>query len=162
MIAFDGRKKPAFFDLQRIYKATAADRLRRRRRRRGRDRGRDGGLRYHRRPPMATKTDTTKLDITPASAAPRAPRAACAARARSPASSTAAARIRVPFAVDARELRHALAGAGAVLDLALDGESAARPCSRTPSVHPVRGEIMHVDLLRVDLNEAIHATVPSS
>lgn len=64
----------------------------------------------------------------------------------------------VSFTVDARELRHALAGSGAVVELSYDGSS-------TPAVlkdsqrHPVRGEIMHVDLLRVDLNKAIHAVV---
>jgi large subunit ribosomal protein L25 len=64
----------------------------------------------------------------------------------------------VSFTVDARELRHALAASGAVLDLELEGGS-------TPAVlkdaqyHPVRGETMHVDLLRVRLDVAIHATV---
>jgi len=64
----------------------------------------------------------------------------------------------VSFTVDARELRHALAARGAVLDLQLEGAS-------TPAVlkdaqyHPVRGETMHVDLLRVRLDVAIHATV---
>src|SRR4051812_4835265 len=64
----------------------------------------------------------------------------------------------VPFDVDARELRHALHAAGAVLEVALDGET-------TPAVlkdaqrHPVRGDTMHIDLLRVRLDVAIHATV---
>jgi large subunit ribosomal protein L25 len=64
----------------------------------------------------------------------------------------------VAFAVDARELRHALHGAGAVLDVQLDGKS-------TPAVlkdaqrHPLRGETTHVDLLRVDLSKPIQATV---
>jgi len=65
----------------------------------------------------------------------------------------------VCFEVDARELRHALAGSGAVLELALDGKT-------TPAVvkdsqrHPVRGELLHIDLLRVDLNKEIQAVVP--
>ncbi|MEY2534462.1 MAG: large subunit ribosomal protein [bacterium] len=64
----------------------------------------------------------------------------------------------VPFQVDERELRHALAARGAVLELTLDGDT-------TPAVlkdshrHPVRGETMHVDFLRVRLDQAIHATV---
>jgi large subunit ribosomal protein L25 len=64
----------------------------------------------------------------------------------------------VPFHVDERELRHALAARGAVLELAIDGSS-------TPAVlkdahyHPVRGETLHVDFLRVRLDVAIHATV---
>jgi large subunit ribosomal protein L25 len=65
----------------------------------------------------------------------------------------------VSFTVDARELRHALAARGAVLDLQIDGSS--QPAVlKDAQYHPVRGETMHVDLLRVNLNVAIHATVP--
>jgi large subunit ribosomal protein L25 len=66
--------------------------------------------------------------------------------------------VAMPFAVDERELRHALAGRGAVVELELGGES-------TPAVlkdaqrHPVRGQTMHVDFLRVNLNVAIHSVV---
>jgi large subunit ribosomal protein L25 len=62
------------------------------------------------------------------------------------------------FAVDARELRHALAGSGAVLELSLDGQNTSAVLKDTQR-HPVRGEIIHVDLLRVDLNKAISAIV---
>jgi large subunit ribosomal protein L25 len=64
----------------------------------------------------------------------------------------------VAFAVDERELRHALAASGAVVELQLAGNA-------TPAVlqdaqrHPVRGHTMHVDFLRVNLNVAIHAVV---
>ena len=64
----------------------------------------------------------------------------------------------LPFAVDERELRHALAAQGAVVELQLDGEA-------TPAVlkdshrHPVRGQTLHVDFLRVRLDVAIHAIV---
>ncbi len=64
----------------------------------------------------------------------------------------------VPFAVDERELRHALAARGAVIELELGGDA-------TPAVlkdaqrHPVRGHTMHVDFLRVNLNVAIHSIV---
>ena len=64
----------------------------------------------------------------------------------------------MPFAVDERELRHALAARGAVVELELGGEA-------TPAVlkdaqrHPVRGHTMHVDFLRVNLNVAIHSIV---
>lgn len=63
----------------------------------------------------------------------------------------------LPFQVDARELRNALAHGGAVIQLTLDG-------TETPVVlkdhhrHPVTGNMLHVDLLRVDLNQRIHAT----
>jgi large subunit ribosomal protein L25 len=64
----------------------------------------------------------------------------------------------VAFSVDERELRHALAAQGAVIELQLDG-------SDTPAVlkdsyrHPVRGQTLHVDFLRVRLDVAIHAVV---
>lgn len=63
----------------------------------------------------------------------------------------------VPFQVDARELRIALAHGGAVIQLTLDG-------AQTPVVlkdhhrHPVTGNMLHVDMLRVDLTQKIHAT----
>jgi large subunit ribosomal protein L25 len=62
------------------------------------------------------------------------------------------------FSVESRQLRLALAHAGAVLDLDLGG-------STTPVVlkeldrHPVTGETMHLDLLRVRLDEKIQTTV---
>jgi large subunit ribosomal protein L25 len=64
----------------------------------------------------------------------------------------------VPFQVDERELRHALAARGAVLELAIGGDT-------TPAVlkdahyHPVRGGTLHVDFLRVRLDVAIHSVV---
>lgn len=64
----------------------------------------------------------------------------------------------VAIDVDARELRVALAASGAVLEVALDGDT-------TPAVlqaaqrDPVRGDTLHVDLLRVRLDQAIHAVV---
>ncbi len=64
------------------------------------------------------------------------------------------------FDADERELRHALAGAGAVLDLSVDGKKPTPVVLKEAQRHPVRGETMHVDLLRVNLNEAIHAVVP--
>jgi large subunit ribosomal protein L25 len=63
------------------------------------------------------------------------------------------------FSADARELRHALAASGAVLEVS-DGGSATPAILKSAQYHPVRGETMHVDLLRVDLNVAIAAVVP--
>jgi large subunit ribosomal protein L25 len=62
------------------------------------------------------------------------------------------------FSADARELRHALAASGAVLEVS-DGGSATPAILKSAQYHPVRGETMHVDLLRVDLNVAIAAVV---
>jgi large subunit ribosomal protein L25 len=63
------------------------------------------------------------------------------------------------FSVDARELRHALAAHGAVLEV-VDGGDATPAILKSAQYHPVRGETMHVDLLRVNLDVAIHAVVP--
>ena len=103
-------------------------------------------------------SQTTKLSITP----------------RDPEGSRATRRLRrsgrVPgilyggdgepltFSVDARELRHALAASGAVLEVVDEG-NATPAILKSAQYHPVRGETMHVDLLRVNLNVAIHAVV---
>jgi large subunit ribosomal protein L25 len=64
----------------------------------------------------------------------------------------------VAFAVDERELRHALAALGAVVELERDGKS--QPAVLKDSHrHPVRGQTLHVDFLRVRLDVAIHAVV---
>jgi large subunit ribosomal protein L25 len=65
----------------------------------------------------------------------------------------------VSFDADARELRLALAGAGAVLDLSVDGGKATPVVLKEAQRDPVRGEMVHVDLLRVRLDQAIHAVV---
>src|SRR5882724_8642353 len=63
------------------------------------------------------------------------------------------------FSVDARELRHALHGAGAVLEVTGDGTGTTAAVLKDSQRHPVRGEVMHIDLLRVDLNKPIQAPV---
>jgi large subunit ribosomal protein L25 len=65
----------------------------------------------------------------------------------------------VSFDADARELRLALAGSGAVLDLSVDGAKATPVVLKEAHRDPVRGETVHVDLLRVRLDEAIGAVV---
>jgi large subunit ribosomal protein L25 len=62
------------------------------------------------------------------------------------------------FSVDARELRHALAAKGAVVELSLDGQTTSAVVKDT-QLHPVRGETMHIDFVRVRLDVAIQATV---
>ncbi len=64
----------------------------------------------------------------------------------------------LPFAVDARELRHALQASGAVVELTLDGQSTSAVLKDSQH-HPVRGETTHVDFIRVDLSKPIHAVV---
>jgi large subunit ribosomal protein L25 len=63
------------------------------------------------------------------------------------------------FDVDARELRLALARAGAVLDLSVDGAKPTPVVLKEAQRHPVRGDTVHVDLLRVRLDKPINAVV---
>lgn len=65
----------------------------------------------------------------------------------------------VAFAVNERTLRHALNAKGAVLELSVDGGAGTPAVLKDAQRHPVRGDLMHVDLLRVDLNQAIQAPV---
>ena len=66
----------------------------------------------------------------------------------------------IPFEVDDRTLRHVLAGAGAVVDLSVDGDPATPVVLKEFTRHAVDGHTVHVDLLRVRLDQAIEATVP--
>jgi large subunit ribosomal protein L25 len=63
------------------------------------------------------------------------------------------------FAVDARILRNTLARSGAILEVAVDGGATAPVLVKDIQRHPVRGEAMHVDFLRVDMKVAIQTTV---
>ncbi|HEX6021088.1 MAG TPA: 50S ribosomal protein L25 [Solirubrobacter sp.] len=63
------------------------------------------------------------------------------------------------FSVDARVLRNTLAHSGAILDVSIDGGDASPVLVKDVQRHPVRGEIIHVDLLRVNMNVAIQTTV---
>jgi large subunit ribosomal protein L25 len=63
------------------------------------------------------------------------------------------------FEVDSRDLRLALAHAGAVIDLCIDGSTATPVVLKDLIRHPVSGETTHIDLLRVRLDKPIHATV---
>lgn len=104
-------------------------------------------------------SETTRLSIT----------------AREPGSSRATRRLRrdgqvpgvlyggteepVAFAVDALVLRRALAATGAVVELEIDGSSQPAVLKESQR-HPVRGETLHVDFVRVRLDVAIQSTVP--
>ena len=121
--------------------------------------GREPPVRYHRRPPWHVRS-------TPHSRSPPAPVEG----------SRSTRRLRreglVPgvvygggdepqtFAVDARILR-----VGARARAARSSTSPSTAATATPVIvkdvqnHPVRGEAIHVDLLRVDMNQPIHSTV---
>jgi large subunit ribosomal protein L25 len=63
------------------------------------------------------------------------------------------------FAVDARILRNTLAHAHAVLEISLDGGATTPVLVKDVQRHPVRGELVHVDLLRVRMDQTIQTTV---
>ena len=67
----------------------------------------------------------------------------------------------VSFSVATRDLRLALQDHSQVIDVQLPGQKAARPVIlKDTQRHPVRDEIMHLDLLQVRLDEKIHSTLP--
>ena len=63
------------------------------------------------------------------------------------------------FSVDARILRNTLAHSGAVLEVSIDGGEGTPVLVKDLQRHPVRGEAVHVDLIRVNMSETIHTTV---
>lgn len=64
----------------------------------------------------------------------------------------------VALKVDARELRHALHGAGAVLEIAV-GDETQNAVVKDIQIHPVRNEALHIDFVRVRMDVAIHSIV---
>ena len=65
----------------------------------------------------------------------------------------------IPFEVDARILRNTLAHAHTLLEVSVDGGKGVPVILKDAQRHPVRGEIMHTDFLRVDMKVAIQTTV---
>jgi large subunit ribosomal protein L25 len=65
----------------------------------------------------------------------------------------------ISFQVRAGALRQALAHGGAVIDLAIEGAAATPVVVKELDRHPVSGDTMHVDLLRVRLDVKIQSTV---
>jgi large subunit ribosomal protein L25 len=65
----------------------------------------------------------------------------------------------ITFAVDSHLLRTTLARSGAVLELSIEGSGSTPVVIKELVSHPVSGETMHVDLLRVDLTVLIQATL---
>jgi large subunit ribosomal protein L25 len=64
------------------------------------------------------------------------------------------------FAIDARTLRNTLAHAGQVIEIQVESGRSTNVLIKDVQRHPVRGEAVHVDLLRVRMDQPIHATVP--
>jgi large subunit ribosomal protein L25 len=69
----------------------------------------------------------------------------------------------VAISIGERDLRAALtgeSGANAVLDVVVDGGKAHASVLKEYQLDPVRGNVVHVDLQEVRLDQPIHATVP--
>jgi large subunit ribosomal protein L25 len=65
----------------------------------------------------------------------------------------------VAFEVDARIFRNTLRDASAVLEVALEGGKTENVVVKDVQRHPVRGDILHADLLRVRMDVAIQTPV---
>jgi large subunit ribosomal protein L25 len=65
----------------------------------------------------------------------------------------------VSFKVNALELRHTLADGSALMDVKVDGGKARPVIVKDQQFHPVRDQLLHIDLLEVRLDEKISSTV---
>lgn len=64
-----------------------------------------------------------------------------------------------PFQVSERDVRSILSEGAALFDLEIDGSKAVPVVIKEEQHHPVRGSIQHLDLMQVNLKEAIQAEV---
>jgi large subunit ribosomal protein L25 len=64
-----------------------------------------------------------------------------------------------PFQVAEREVRAVLAGGHALFDLELEGAQKVPVVVKEQQLHPLRGNLQHIDLQEVRLDEAIQAEV---
>lgn len=65
----------------------------------------------------------------------------------------------ISFKVGARDLRNALHDGSALIDLKVGSQRARPVIVKDQQRHPVRDEVMHIDLLQVRLDEKIQTTV---
>ena len=65
----------------------------------------------------------------------------------------------VTFKVNHRDLRSVLVDGSALIDVKIGGEKSVPAILKDQQVHPVRGDVMHVDFLEVRLDQKIQATV---
>jgi large subunit ribosomal protein L25 len=63
------------------------------------------------------------------------------------------------FKVASRDLRHALHAGSAVIDLKIGSDTVIPVMVKDQQLHPVRSDVMHVDLIQVNLREKVHAPV---
>jgi len=64
-----------------------------------------------------------------------------------------------PFQVAEREVRHVLSEGAALFDLEIEGTKAVPVVIKEQQHHPLRGDLQHIDLQEVRLDEAIQAEV---
>jgi large subunit ribosomal protein L25 len=64
-----------------------------------------------------------------------------------------------PFQAGARDVRNVLAGGQALFDLELEGKKAVPVVVKEQQLHPLRGNLEHIDLQEVKLNVEIQAEV---
>src|SRR3954447_21162593 len=64
-----------------------------------------------------------------------------------------------PFQVSERDVRNILSEGAALFDLEIDGSKAVPVVIKEAQHHPVRGSFQHLDLMQVNLKEAIQAEV---
>ena len=64
------------------------------------------------------------------------------------------------FQVDSRDARVILNAGHALFDLEIEGSKAVPVVVKEQQHHPVRGDLQHLDLQEVNLNQAIQADVP--
>ena len=64
-----------------------------------------------------------------------------------------------PFQVSERDVRSIVNEGAALFDLEIDGSKAVPVVIKEAQHHPVRGSFQHLDLMQVNLNEAIQAEV---
>jgi large subunit ribosomal protein L25 len=65
----------------------------------------------------------------------------------------------VSFKVGSRDLRHTLGDGSALFDVKVGGGNARPVIVKDQQFHPVRDELLHIDLLEVKLDETIQSTV---
>jgi len=64
-----------------------------------------------------------------------------------------------PFQVSERDVRNIVSEGAALFDLEIEGSKAVPVVIKEAQHHPVRGSFQHLDLMQVNLNEAIQAEV---
>jgi large subunit ribosomal protein L25 len=105
------------------------------------------------------RTESTALTITPRQAAGSREARRLRRRGDVPGVLYGGSEEPVSFLVSARTLRQVLAHAGAVLDVTVEGGSSSPAVLKELVRHPVSGDTVHVDLLRVRMDQKIHSTV---